>query len=354
MTARWWWGTYPEAGLGTPSGLGEGLWRMTPGETTAELVLTLPTPSFVASHPDLPLVYAVTEEDDATVVCVDVKDPLNPTVVDTVRTGGRGACHVLLSLDTLTLYVSHYASGDLAVVPLTADGRLAVTRPTQLLAGRGSGPVPRRQESPHAHFAGYAPGGSVLLVADLGTDELRRYTVASDGSLRADATAAALPPGSGPRHFAVRGDLIYLVCELDHTLRVLRWDASSKTAIVVAEEPTTLVPLRSGDTVYDAHVVLVGGVVLVSTRGPDVISVFDLDVDGMPTYRGAFDTGGEHPRYFAPMGESLVVGNEVSHTVSVFDLADVLSLVAGDDPAVPVTLRHTDTRVLSPACVCEG
>jgi 6-phosphogluconolactonase len=354
MTSRWWWGTYPEAGIGTPPGLGEGIWRMTPGETLADLVVELPAPTFLISHPDLPLIYAVTDQDESTVVCIDVKDPLNPAALDTVRTGGSGAGHVLLSRDTLTLYISHYTSGELAVVPLTADGRLAVTRPTQLLAWSGRGPVADRQESPHAHFVGYAPGGSTLLVADLGTDELRRYLIAPDGSLRGDATAAHLPAGSGPRHFVVRDDLIYLVSELDHTLRTLRWDESSRTAIVIAEAPTTLVPLRSGDAIYDAHVTLVGKVALVSVRGPDVISIFDLDADGLPTYRGAFDTGGEHPRYFASTGESLVVANQKSHLVSVFDLAAVLSLVAGDDPTVPVVLPHTDTRVLSPACVCEA
>ena len=69
MSSRWWWGTYPEAGLGTPTGLGEGLWSMTPGDTTAILALELPAPSFVIAHPDLPILYAVTEEERSTVVC---------------------------------------------------------------------------------------------------------------------------------------------------------------------------------------------------------------------------------------------------------------------------------------------
>ncbi|MBN2176437.1 MAG: beta-propeller fold lactonase family protein [Demequinaceae bacterium] len=353
MSARWWWGTYPEAGLGTPTGLGEGLWGMVPGGSESSLALTIPAPSFVIAHPDLPLVYVVTEQEKSTVACIDVADPAEPAIVDEVVTGGSGACHVLLARDTLTLYVSHYTSGEVAVVPLTADGRLAVTAPIQLLPGSGSGLVPRRQEGPHAHFAGYSPSGSTLLVADLGTDELRRYEVLVDGSLRADGVAAGLPPGSGPRHFAVRGELVYVLCELDHTLKTLSWDEDSRTATLVSTLPSTPVPLRSGDGIYDAHIVVVNDVVLASVRGCDVISVFDLDSQGLPLYRSGFDSGGEHPRHFAVLGERLVVGNEKSHLVSLFDLADVLALEPGGDPTEPARLPHTDAKVLSPACVCS-
>lgn len=354
MSARWWWGTYPETGLGTPTGLGEGLWSMTPGGSAAVQVLDLPSPTFVIVHPDLPLLYAATEEAVSTVVSIDISDPDQPTLLDVVRTGGSGACHVLLSHDTLTLYISHYGSGEVAVVPLSADGRLAVDTPIQLLAWKGEGPVPRRQEGPHAHFAGYAPDNETLLVTDLGTDELRRYWILPDGALRSDGFAAVLPPGAGPRHFAVRGDLLYLTSELDHMVRTLRWDAASRVAEPVATLPSTHVPLRSGEEIYDAHIVVVNDVVLASIRGCDVISVFDLDSGGLPVYRGGFDSGGEHPRHFAIVGERLVVGNEKSHLASLFDLADVLALDPPADPSVPSELPHIDVPIPSPACICAG
>jgi 6-phosphogluconolactonase (cycloisomerase 2 family) len=191
-------------------------------------------------------------------------------------------------------------------------------------------------------------------VTDLGTDELRRYTVQADGLLRPAGIAVTLPPGSGPRHFAVRGDLIHVVCELDHTIKTLRWDAVSDTASIAGVLPSTPVPLRSGEAIYDAHILVVGDVVLASIRGCDVISIFDLDSQGLPVYRGGFDTGGEHPRYFAVIGERLVVGNERSHLVSVFDLAEVLALERGENPVVPSELPHLDVPIPSPACVCAA
>lgn len=347
----WWWGTYPEAGLGAPTGAGEGLWVQT--ASGAAEVMEVPAPSFVIGHPDLPLIYAATEETVATVLAVDVSIAEAPTVVGRLVTGGADACHLALSPDALTLYVAHYSSGDIAVVPLGADGAFSGETPAQLLRLEGSGPVAGRQESPHAHFVGYAPGGADLLVSDLGSDSLWRFAILPDGRLRADGKAADLPAGSGPRHFAIRDDKIHVVCELDHTLTTLEWDSGARSARLVSSIPTTAVPLRTGDAIYDAHIVSTAGVLLVSVRGPDVISVFDVGANGLPTLRGSFDSGGSWPRHFEVIGERVVVGNQNSHLACAFDLADVLALVPADDPAVPVTLAHADTGVMSPACVCS-
>ena len=351
MSETWWWGTYPPEGAGTPTGRGEGVWVMAPAGP-ALLALELPAPSFIVTHPDLPLLYAVTDEERSHLVCLDVSNPARPVVLDHVPTGGSGAAHVLLSHDTLTAYVAHGASGDLAVVPLLADGRVASQGPAQLLRWEGSGPVPGRQEGPHAHFAGYAPSGSVLLVCDLGTDEIRRFDVRPDGSLRADGVAARLSPGSGPRDFAARGDFMYVACELDRTVKSLRWDADSRTASLLDSTPVTDAPLRTGDVAGAAHVLAVSDALLVSVTGCDVIAVFDLGGDGIATYRASFDAGGEYPRHFAVTGERLVVGNERSHLASVFDLADVLSVEATSE-AIAV-LPHTSVPVTSPACVAFG
>lgn len=355
MAARWWWGTYPEAGRGTPSGLGEGLWTMAPAGSKASLAFTLPAPSFVVAHPDLPILYTVTEEDEATVAAIDISNPDSPVLMGRVPTGGRDACHLLLARDTLALYVAHYASGDIAIVPLRADGSLASEDRPRLLEHEGSGPHPLRQKGPHAHFIGYAPGSDwydSLLVADLGTDELRRYRFAFDCLLVADGVAATLPPGSGPRHFAVCGEHIYVTCVLDHQLRTLRWNSETREAELEHETPSTTVESRSRGALFDGHVAVVGDTLLVSVRGADVISVFDLDSDGRPELRASFDSGGVFPRHFAVTGESLVVANQESNTGSRFDLADVLSLEISEDPTVPVELSHQDVRIPNPACVC--
>jgi len=348
-------GTYPRDGLGAPVGTGEGVWQAsveTDGLLTASQVTTEAAPSFLVAHSRQPLVYVVEESDPTWVAVLDVE--ATPREVARVAVGGSFGCHLLLAPDAATLYVSHYGTGDVSVVPLAVDGLPLHSTSAQTVSHQGTGPRTDRQEGPHAHSAALAPDGRHVVVADLGTDEIRRYTIGSDGLLYQPGIAAALPPGSGPRHMAVRGELVYVVCELDHRLRTLRWDRASATAQIIADHPTTLAPQRTGDALYDAHVELVardaGDVLLVSVRGADVISVFDVAPEGELTYRAAFDAG-YWPRHFAVVGQHLVVGAEKGHEVRAFALADVLALPPESESGDVATMSYTATRVTSPACI---
>jgi 6-phosphogluconolactonase (cycloisomerase 2 family) len=348
-------GTYPPKGFGTPVGHGEGVWRATIGAdglVEASHIAAEPAPSFVVAHPRQALLYAVEEADPTSLVVWDVSESARE--VARVDVGGAYGCHVLIAPDAATLYVCHYGTGEVSVIPLAADGTPRSTTPAQTLSHTGSGPRPDRQEGPHAHSAAFAPGGRHLVVADLGTDELRRYTIGDDGRLDDAGIATTLPPGSGPRHVAVRGELLYVVCELDHQLRTLRWDRASATAEVIAERPTTLVPQRTGDAVYDAHVDLVhraaGDMLLVSVRGADVISVFDVAPEGELTYRAAIDAG-YWPRHFAVVGEHLVVGAERGHEIRAYELADVVALPPESESGAVASLPYRSAKVASPACI---
>lgn len=343
-----WWGTYPEEGLGTPTGVGEGLWHQT--ATDAAPALELPAPSFLVTHPERALIYAVSETSETEVHTLDLTDPAAPRVVATVATGGHSGCHLLLAPDARTLYVSHFVSGDLAVIQLDENGLPTAAEPHQVFGHEGSGPG-EMQESPHAHFAGFAPGGHHVLVADLGTDELRRYALRPDGLLDDHGIAATLPPGSGPRHFAVRGEHIYVLCQLDNQLRTLRWDHASGTADLIAELPATTAPYRAGDGVHCAHIALVGEeILLASVRGADVIAVFDLAPEGEARYRGSFDAG-HWPRYFAAIGDRLHVGAEKGHEVRTYALADVLALPPEPEVNHIADVAHASAALPSPACV---
>lgn len=343
-----WWGTYPEAGLGTPTGVGEGLWHQSARD--AQRALELPAPSFLVTHPQKPLIYAVSETSETHVHALDVTDPAAPRVVATVSTGGHSGCHLLLAPDARTLYASHFVSGDLAVIQLGEDGLPTGTEPAQVFGHEGSGPG-EMQDSPHAHFAGFAPGGHHVLVADLGTDELRRYALRPDGLLDDHGIAATLPPGAGPRHFAVRGENIYVLCQLDNQLRTLRWDHGSGTADLIAELPATTAQYRAGEGVDSAHITLAADdVLLASVRGADVIAVFDLSPEGQARYRGSFDAG-HWPRYFAVIGDRVHVGAEKGHQVRTYALADVLALPPEPEVGHIADLPHASAALPSPACV---
>jgi len=363
-----WIGTYPPGGLGDPPGQGEGLWvaeLAADGSLAARQVVVANAPSFVAAHPSQPLVYAVSE-DRPTVL--HVCDARAEAVVATVVTDAVEGSH--LHVTERAVYLSAYDSGELLVILLDDAGLPLADAPHQSFRYEGSGPRADRQTGPHAHFSAPSPDGGHLLVADLGSDTLWAHALLPDGTLEAQRAAARLPAGSGPRHFAARGELLYLVCELDHTLRTLRWERPSATAELIAEQPVTLVPQRSGEGVFDAHVALVerpqGDVLLASVRGADVVSVFDLSPEGEARYRAAFDAGC-WPRHFAVVPGAVVPGGAVSdspgeprvvvaasrqHELRSFALADVLALPPEAENGVVATLPFASTPVRSPACVC--
>lgn len=355
-----WVGTYPADGLGAPVGGGEGIWRVTLASgvvADASQMATQAAPSFVVTHPNKRLLYAVEEAAPSVVSVYEIADlgiDGQPREVARVTVGGAGGCHLLLAPDFSALYVSNYATGELVVLRLESDGHPASQEPDQVWTHYGSGPVAARQESSHAHFACLGPGGSHVLVADLGTDEIRTYRIGERGLLSDPRIAATLPPGAGPRHLAVRGELIYVVCELDHQLRTLRWDRRDASALIIASQPTTLAPHRTGSAVHDAHVVLVerdrGDVLLVSVRGADVISLFDIAPEGELTYRAALDVG-YWPRHFAVVGDSLIVGVEKGHEVRAYSMAAVLALAPETEAGAVASLPFAAVKVPSPACV---
>ena len=365
-----WIGTYPNNGAGTPAGLGEGIWRVDLDPVTgvlsgAVLAGLSPAPSFVVTHPGGRVVYAVGEQAHGSVTAFAAGPRGELAALAIVDSGGADPCHLLLSADARTLYVANYSSGSVAVLPLDADGAFAratiADGPLQVLEHTGSGLDVDRQEGPHAHFAAYAPGGEHLLVVDLGTDELRRYRIEADGRLEPDGIAATLPPGTGPRHLVVGGDpdgrgvLLYLVGELDVTVRVLRWDRATATASIVQTVPATVTPRRSGDSILPAHVVLDGARLLVSVRGADVLTVFDVEpATGLLTRAAEVDSGGAWPRHFAPLATWTVIANQTSGHLAALPappLAEVVPPVRGRALDRSTSTRGHYLAIPAPACV---
>ncbi|MFC8193296.1 lactonase family protein [Cellulomonas sp. NPDC057328] len=328
-TVPLWVGTYPHAGIGTPSGLGEGLWCVDLDPATGlldrpRLVVEAPAPSFVAAHPSGRVVYAVAEDDPGTVTAFAVGDDGGLTAAATVAVGGAHPCHLLVADDAL--YAACYSDGVLAVLPLAPDGTfapevLAAGAPAQTFGHTGSGPVTDRQEGSHAHFVALTPDGRHVVVSDLGTDELRRYVRAADGTLTADGVAATLSPGTGPRHVAFAPDArhLYVVGELDAAVHVLDWDAASASGTPIASVPA-VAPGRAGDaTPSPSHVLLEGDRLVLGVRGVDVVTTYPVAADGALGAPVSVPLGGRTPRHLDVVADWTVVALQESHAVVVLD-----------------------------------
>jgi 6-phosphogluconolactonase (cycloisomerase 2 family) len=306
-----WIGTYPVAGAGTPVGQGEGIWRVDLDPATGALgnarqVVETPSPSFLALRGTV--LYAAHEQADGTVSAFDV---VGDTLVHraTVPSGGADPCHLLLDEGGRTLFVANYSSGTLGVLPLDADGGFSARGPAQVLGHTGSGPDEDRQESSHAHFVALDPSGDFVLVADLGTDEIRRYRRV-DGRLVEDGIAAVLPAGTGPRHltFSADGRFAYVVGELDVTVRVLAWASGSGT--LVQTLPATTV--RATERRLPSHVVRDGDRLLVGVRASDALTRFAIRADGLLEPVADDPVPGAWPRHFDVVDGWTVVAEQVS------------------------------------------
>ncbi|MEJ3744643.1 lactonase family protein [Actinomycetes bacterium KLBMP 9797] len=300
-------------------GRGEGITAVRRDPDTGALesigvVARTPSPSFLAWHPALPVLYAVNELPEGQVSAWAV-DGTTLTPLGTASTGGAHPCHLAVAPDGRHLISANYTSGSVAVHRLADDGALGDR--TDLLVHEGAGPNRERQERAHAHMVSADPAGGVVLVVDLGTDAVYRYRLVAD-RLVALAPPVRVPPGMGPRHLARHPDgrRAYLVGELDATVAEYELDSSGG---VLHERSRVAASERPGAQPSEIAVRPDGRFVYVANRGPDTISVLALDGD-TPRYVTETQTGGHWPRHFAIIDEHLYVANERAHTVIGFHL----------------------------------
>ncbi|MFI5607437.1 lactonase family protein [Amycolatopsis sp. NPDC051903] len=286
--------------------------RDSAGALTWESTLALRSPSWLVKHPVLPVLYTTNEHDDGAVSSVSLVDG-EPSVLDEeVPSGGAHPCHLAVTPDGRFLLCANYTGGSLAVFGLSAEGR--ITGRTDLVQHSGTGPNEARQESAHVHMAVPNADGSVVSAVDLGTDEIRSYSLSADGKL-SPLAVSALPPGSGPRQL-VRfpgTDLAYVACELSSELLTVRETAPGAFEVVAAT-PATHAPFEGENIV--AHLELHGSGAYLSNRGADVVTAFA----GSPLTATADQPSGRHPRHFAIAEGTCYVAAQSDDAITAFPL----------------------------------
>jgi 6-phosphogluconolactonase (cycloisomerase 2 family) len=305
-----WVGSYTSATGG--NGVGISTFRRSPGgELTPDRELAIPSPSWLAAHPVLPVVYATNElaHGEITTVSGDLE------VLDTISSGGADPCHLTISPDARHLLCSNYSSGSLSVFALDEGGR--VTRQTDLVRHEGSGPNPERQEAAHVHTSVVVD--RLVSVVDLGTDEIRSYVLAENGKLD-PLSVSAMPPGTGPRELVRRpgSDLAYVVGEVGGTVVVVR-EGPPGTFTPLTTVPATKAPYTGGPN-WVAHLELIGDRMYVSNRGPDHVTEFD--VSGEEPAALVDHPSGAFPRHFAIADDMVYVAAQKDDAVVAFPLAD--------------------------------
>jgi len=306
--------------------------------TVLGTVAATPSPSFLARHPTLPVLYAVNEIAEGTVRAWRIDADGGLTELASRSTGGHSPCHVAVAPDGSYLFVANYASGSVAAFRLDASG--VPGERTDLVQHSGHGPDPSRQEAPHAHMVSPDPRDGTVLAVDLGTDTVYRYAVTDSGRLVPAGAAVRTASGAGPRHLVRHPDgrRWFLDGELDATVVAYEWvgeDARQLTRVPASGrtghvQPSEIALGRDGRYLY------------VANRGIGTISTFAVD-DLQLRHVAEVETGGPWPRHFALIGDHLYVADERADLVSVFTV----------DPAtgVPSSAAVAQAAVPSPTCV---
>ncbi len=316
---------------------GEGIYRATllpaSGALRVEGVAARMTnPTFLVLRGDR--IYTIGEVDEhdgepGGVVAAFAVDPATGdlSLINQQSSGGAGPAFITTDATARVALVANYAGGSVASLPIGPEG--ALEPPSQVVAPpmphEGPGPVPDRQDAPHAHSIVPDRNNRFAFEADLGADRIYQYTLDPvAGRISADAVEIYdVFPGTGPRHLAFHpsGRWLYVIGELSSTLIVYSYDANNG----LLREPKALSLLPAGWEGFNksAEVVLSadGRFIYASNRGYDSITVLRVDDDsGTVTLADQYPSGGSFPRHFAldPSGKWLVVANMNSDNLTTF------------------------------------
>lgn len=303
-------------------------------------------PTWLVSHPQLPMLYAVNDEraKEGSVVAFAVDRASGAlTKINTASTGGEGSTHLWLDTALKTLFAANFTGGSAASIALQPDGSLGALVST--VKETGTGPHPR-QTSAHAHGVALDPSGRYLLVADLGADRVFVYGVdrASKALAPDDATnphVVSLPAGSGPRHlaFGANGRFVYVVTELSADIVTLRWDAQQGRLTPLQSLPMSSPEFKAARNGSEVAVSADGRFVYAGNRAEHQLLVYRVDAaSGELSLIQRVSSGGELPWNFAlhSSGKWMLVANQRSGKVNVFSVDPASGMVADTGQAVDI------------------
>jgi len=305
----------------------------------------LRNPASLARHPTLPLLYAANEFEAGSVSAFRIGANGALSFVAEMACGGKDPAYLSVHPDGRFLFTANYASGDVSVIALRADGSLDADRAAVVykdVAACGATPckpgadvVPGAARShegfatsdhdgPHAHMVHSDPGGNFVLVADLGLDRVISYRFDRSTGVLSQPSTVAVSESSGARHFVFHpnGKWLYLVNEEASTIAFMRYDRQSGVLTLVSE--TSALPAGFKGTSYASGIrMLPDGQHFVSlNRLHDSISLFKIDArTGAPTLVREEWSRGNYPRSCTldPSGKFLYVcHNKQGDNVTVF------------------------------------
>jgi len=353
----------------TPNGQGIYLFSLdlsTGTLTQIKVAAAIPSPSWIAIHPNGNYLYAVNEISNFNGTTSGSVSALlinrttgDLTFLNVVSSQGAGPAH--LSVDPLGqfVFVANYGGGSFAVLPIQSNGSLGNATAVQVDVG-SVGPQKATNappgsfaisghDAPHAHMIQADPAGTFVFGADLGQDRIYSWTLnRTTGKLIANIPPfVSVPPGDGPRHFAFHpnGRFFYSLQEEASTLLLFGYNAANGS--LTPHQMLSTLPTGFVGTNFTSEVRVSqdGRFVYAANRLHDSIGIFRVnDATGELTNVGDEWTRGDYPRSFTidPTGNFLISCNQRSDALTTYR-------VEGDGRRLAFTGEYTP--VGSPASI---
>lgn len=360
---RFWVGGYGADMEGQADGIG--LLAVADGQGPTTLgyrgaVAPAPSPSWLAQHPTLDVVYAALEGAGEVAAFARTGEralrPLGRPVA-----AGQYVCHLAVSPDGRFLVASCYGDGRVVRIGLGSDGALqpdardkAAELREALFGDRGaeereggdesehradptaavdpyaSDPnrldrslSPSKDGDPrvsHAHAAAFLPDGRIA-TTDLGYDLVRIWRPAPTG-LTLDHEVV-LPRGSGPRHMVVHpSGHLHVVTEYSCELFTLAADREGRWGLV-AGTPVSAIATPGHDYPAELSRSKDGETLYAGVRGSNTVAALRVRGSGERVEPLALaDAGVDWPRHHLVHDGALLVAGQRSDEITVLDLDD--------------------------------
>lgn len=305
------------------------------------------SPSFVATHPFLPVVYAVAEQ-NKTVRAYRRKGDFNLVSLGDPRPAGEATCHVAVDRQGRFLVAACWGDGRVVLYDLDSDGALGAGFQAPSSVDPHASQLPGEPRPSRAHASLMLQDGRVM-TTDLGHDLIRIWNYIPGEGLAADHEVA-LPFGCGPRHLVQHASgNVFVVSEYSVEVFILRPEAG--TYELVFRGPATVGGSLPGDAAAEICLGAGGTHAYVGVRGSNLVSVLESRSSGtelMPIQDSP--SGGDWPRHHLVRDGWLHVAHERSDNVATFRLDPVSGLPG---PLVQ-SLSTPSPTALVPAAPEEG
>lgn len=250
-------------------------------------------------------------------------------LLNTLKTKGGSPTHISLSPQEDFVVVSNYG-GSLTMFPVNEDGSLGNDTYNQVFPKGAK--VVAQQDTGHIHSTTWLPNSEHFVAANLGSDELLQYELVKEKQTVTSLETVKRPPGSGPRHMALHpdGHIAYVVDEISNTVGVYQIDKEHAVLSTKALQGITTLPsnFTNTSTSADIHLSSNGHFLYTSNRGHDSIAIFKIKADGTLASLGWESSRGKAPRGFVIYGKWLIVANQDSNNMHVFEVDSETGLLS--------------------------